>query len=401
MRVLFVTTKTPLPMNDGHSLRTYNLLCSVASHHEVTLLSCVKFPIEYNFRSELETICSSVKQFSVPENSSRMGAVTSACLNLLESKPYVARKYDQNALRREIRGLLREQKYDLVHLDMLPLGIFLDEISVPVVLNEHNVESALLKRRVESISSPLTGWYFAEQQKRLQLFEAGVVSRVDHVLACSDEDKAILNTMAPGQRISVVPNGVDTAFYQSSGKYAEKFHRLVFVGGMNWFPNKDAIVWFDQHVLPELIQQEPSIRLDVVGKPDNSVKIVHEDHIVMNGFVDDTRPYLEKAPIFVVPIRIGGGTRLKVLEAMSMGKAIVSTTVGVEGIRVEARRHVLIADTPEEFASCILELLGNSDLRARLGAAARERVRLEYHWDRIGQRLLDVYDSVAGNAYEC
>ncbi len=400
MRVLFVTTKTPLPINDGHSLRTYNLLRSVASHHEVTLLSCVKFPIEYNFRSELETICSSVKQFIVPENNSRMSAVTSACLNIFESKPYVARKYDQNALRREIRRLLKEQKYDLVHLDMLPLGVFLDEIRVPIVLNEHNVESALLMRRVESISNPLTGWYFAEQQKRLQLFEERVVSRVNHVLACSDEDKTILNTMAPGQRISVVPNGVDTAFYQSSGKCAEELSRLVFVGGMNWFPNKDAIVWFDQHVLPELIQQEPGIRLHVIGKPDDGLKIVHGKHIVMNGFVDDTRPYLEKASIFIVPIRIGGGTRLKVLEAMSMGKAIVSTTVGVEGIRVEDRRHVLIADTPEEFASCVVELLGNTDLRARLGAAARERACSEYQWDRIGLKLLEAYESIIRDGHE-
>lgn len=391
MKVLFVTTKSPLPMNDGHSLRSFNLLKAVAQNHEVTLLSYVKYPVEYEYVKELESLCSSVRQFSVPDNCSRLRAALSAILNIPGTKPYVAKKYDHHLMREEIRRLLREERFDLVHLDMLPLGVFLDEIDVPVVLNQHNVESELLKRRCESIFNPVAKWYFTEQQRRLERFESHVVRKVTHVIACSEEDRVLLQSMAPEQRIRVVPNGVDTDFYQSRIDQNEEQCNLAFVGGMNWFPNRDAVNWFDEAVVPELIKLEPDVWLDVVGKTIDGMKILHEQQITMHGFVDDTRPYIEKSALVVVPIRIGGGTRLKVLEAMSMGKAIVSTAVGVEGIKVTHRQHVLIADTPEEFASSIAELQRNAKLRMELGTAARELVCDTYRWDIIGRSLLGVY----------
>lgn len=398
MKVLFVTTKSPLPMNDGHSLRTFHLLRAVAQHHEVTLLSYVKYPVEYDYNNELERLCSSVRQFSVPENCSSLKTAITACLNIAGDQPYVAKKYNQPSMRGEVRRLLKEERFDLVHLDMLPLGVFLDEIDVPVVLNEHNVESALLKRRVESTSNYLSSSYYAEQQRRLERFEAQVVSRVDHVLACSNEDRALLRAMAPDQRISVVPNGVDTGLFRSSLMHREEPCRMVFVGGMNWFPNRDAIRWFDQQVMPELVKQESRILLDVVGKPDDGMRIQHVQHVSMHGFVDDTRPYLEKSAVVIVPIRVGGGTRLKVLEAMSMGKALVSTTVGVEGIQVEHRKHVLIADTPEEFAASVVELMSDAELRGCLGKAARELVCNNYEWGAIGRNLLGAYEATVGAA---
>jgi len=394
MKVLFITTKSPLPMNDGHSLRTFNLLKSVAQKHKVTLLSFVKFPIEYEYREELEKLCSSVKQFSVPDNCSRPRAAISACLNIPGNQPYVATKYNQSAMRKEIRQILCDETFDLVHLDMLPLGVFLDDVDIPVVLNEHNVESALLKRRCDSISNPVAKWYFAEQQRRLELFETRVVQGVTHVIACSEEDGTILHGMAPDQLISVVPNGVDTDFYQSSSIDKEEIDNLAFVGGMNWFPNRDAVSWFDQAVMTELLQRNPGIQLNVVGKSIDEMKIKHDQQIVMHGFVDDTRPYLEKSAVVIVPIRVGGGTRLKVLEAMSMGKAMVSTSVGVEGIKVTHRKHVLIADTAEKFAESIVELLKNKELRREIGCEARKLVSDMYRWDRIGRKLLDVYENV-------
>lgn len=393
MKVLFITTKSPLPMNDGHSLRTFNLLKSVVNQHEVTLLSFVKFPIEYEYRNELEKLCLSVKHFSVPDNCSKSRAAISACLNIPGSQPYIATKYNQSAMREEISRLLRDDTFDLVHLDMLPLGVFLDEVDIPVVLNEHNVESTLLKRRCESTSNPVAKWYFYEQQRRLEKFETRVVQRVTHVIACSGEDGAILSGMAPDQQISVVPNGVDTDFYQAHSTDNEEIGNLAFVGGMNWFPNRDAVSWFDQSVMSLLLQSNPGIQLNVVGKLVGDMKSKHDKQITMHGFVDDTRPYLEKAAVVVVPIRVGGGTRLKVLEAMSMGKAMVSTSVGVEGIKVVDRKHVLIADTPEEFAASIAELLSNEKLRRELGAAARNLVCDMYHWDKIGCKLLEVYEN--------
>lgn len=392
MKILFVTSKTPLPINEGHALRTFNLLKAAAQKHDVTLLSCVKFPVEYQYKDELEKLCAAVQQFDVPENRSTYRTAMSAYINLVEQRPYISRKYNLPALRKEIRRLLAHKKFDLVHLDMLPLGVFLDEISIPTLLNEHNVESALLKRRAEGTTNPVIKWYLMGQQKRLELFESQVASRVSHVITCSEEDKLLLARMAPTQNISVVPNGVDVDWYTPTGLIQEEPSQLVFVGGMNWFPNRDAIIWFDEEIYPLLQQKAPEARLDVVGKPQQVVSSRNSARIVMQGFVDDTRPYLEKASIVIVPIRVGGGTRLKVLEAMSMGKSIVSTTAGVEGIRVEHDRHLLIADSPADFVDSIIKLINNPHLRRKLGSAARERACSRYHWDSIGQSLLAAYD---------
>lgn len=396
MKILYVTTKSPLPTNDGHSLRTYNLLRSVAAQHSVTLLSFVKFPVEYSYQHELEAICSSVVLLSLPENNSKLRLIGSAAINLFTSAPFVANKYAAENMRTAIKEHLAQQDFDLVHLDMLPLGGYLDIIDKPVLLNAHNVESALLKRKAESLKDWPAQWYFTHQAARLNCFEQMVVSSVNHVVACSDEDRIILKSMVPSVSVDVVPNGVDTDHYQPSNSQLTDTKRLVFIGGMNWFPNKDAIVWFDDVIQNEMLQLDPEVRLDVIGRNDGDMKLRHQDSIVMHGFVDDVRTYLEQAAVVIVPIRVGGGTRLKVLEAMSMGKAMVSTSIGVEGIQVEHDKNVLIADTPQEFARAVYRLQNDAELRGRLGQAARELVINQYRWDVIGQRLLDAYDTMLG-----
>lgn len=396
MRLLYITTKSPLPTNDGHSLRTYNLLRSVAAQHSVTLLSFVKFPVEYDYQSELKAICSSVELLSLPENYSKSKLLGSAAVNIFTSSPFVAHKYAAVNMRAAISRHLAQQDFDLVHLDMLPLGGYMDIIDRPVLLNAHNVESALLKRKAESFKKGPAKWYFTGQAERLKRFEKMVVSKVNHVVACSDEDRTILKSIVPSASVSVVPNGVDTNYYQPSDSQRVDNKRIVFIGGMNWFPNKDAVVWFDDEIQDELLRLDSDVRLDVIGRNDGDIKLRHHNSIMMHGFVDDVRTYLERAAVVIVPIRVGGGTRLKVLEAMSMGKAMVSTSIGVEGIRVEHDKNVLIADTPQDFAQAVNRLQNDTVLRERLGKAARELVLNQYRWDVIGQRLLDAYDSVLG-----
>lgn len=393
MRVLYITTKSPLPINDGHSIRTYNLLKEVAKVHTVYLISFIKFKEEYHYRHELEKICHRVVHLPVPENESALRLAISLLINIFSFEPFVARKYHKSSMLREINKILSAESIDLVHLDMLPLCSYLDRFyGLPVILNEHNVESLLLRRRVSSADKYIEKVYFTGQQKRLERFEKRAVTNSTLVVTCSDDDRKILQKMAPDTRFRVVANGVDTDLYHSSGAIDEKQKVLSFIGGMNWFPNKDAIVWFDQQVFPEVIRAEPEVVLDLIGKADHHMKLEHLSNIRVHGFVDDVRMLIEKAAIVVVPIRIGGGTRLKVLEAMSMGKAIVSTSVGVEGIKVEHRKNVLLADSPSDFVSCIHELLNDTDLRQRLGQAARDLVVTEYKWQAIGSSLLVAYE---------
>jgi len=396
VNILYITTKSPLPTNDGHSLRTYNLLRRVAARHSVSLLSFVKFPVEYDYQQELADICEDVALFPLAENSSKGSLVASAACNLFSSEPFVVRKYRDQAMLKAISSKQQQHRIDLVHLDMLPLGVYLENIQRPVLLNAHNVESALLTRKADSLPSGPAKWYFAEQARRLARFERSVVARVTHVVACSDEDKELLHTMVPSASVSVVPNGVDTEHYLPGDSSLIDPARLAFVGGMNWFPNKDAVKWFDEEIIARVSELMPSTVLDVIGRPDGDMKLRHPEQIIMHGFVKDVREYLIRAAVVVVPIRVGGGTRLKVLEAMSMGKAMVSTTVGVEGIRAEHGKHLLLADTPEEFAQAVFRLQTDGVLRDRLGKAARSLATEHYQWDVIGQKLLDAYDTMPG-----
>ena len=396
MNILYITTKSPLPTNDGHSLRTYNLLRAVAAKHSISLISFVKFPIEYSYKSDLEKICSSVSLLSLPENNSRSSLCMSAAANLFQTVPFVAQKYKLKVMRDAILHQLDQRHFDLVHLDMLPLGVYLDDIKRPTLLNAHNVESALLRRKAEGMNKGPVKRYFLNQAERLEQFEWMVVSRVNHIVTCSEEDRSIITSLAPGTSVSVVPNGVDTIFYKPDVLSEVNSSRLGFVGGMNWFPNKDAIIWFDEKIIGKIHQHDPTIVLDVVGRDDGGMRLQHQHSIKMHGFVDDVRPYVQNAAVVIVPIRIGGGTRLKVLEAMSMGKAIVTTSIGVEGIRVEHGTHVLIADTPEDFAQCVSRVQKDEGLRNRLGKAARELVCARYQWKAIGESLLNAYQSVVG-----
>lgn len=396
MKILFVSTKSPLPTNDGHALRTYNLLREVAARHEVYLLSFVKFKEEHEHLQELQKLCASVRCIDLPENNSRFSLTLSLLKNHFSSRPFVADKYDTTAMRAEITRIIKTQGIDLVHLDMLPLCCYLDCLKgTPVVLNEHNVESALLDRRLTTESNPLFRYYLGVQQKRLEAFETESVNNVDHVVCCSEPDRELLMEMAPSTPVAVVPNGVDTEYFQPLENSKEMCMSLVFVGGMNWFPNRDAVQWFDKEVFPEILATIPTVRLQIIGKSTESANWQYGQSIEVTGFVDDIRPHLSEAAVFVVPLRIGGGTRLKILDAMAMGKAIVSTSIGAEGLDVMPGRDLLIADTTQDFARAVLDLLVNRDKRFELGSAARELVKNRYQWENIALLLDKAYTQAA------
>ena len=397
MHILFITTKVPLPLIDGHSLRTYNLLKHVAQQHDVHLLSFVKFQDEYNYLEELEAICRSVELIDLPENTSKVASLQTVVASLIKQKAYVISKYDNSRMRRAIRKILGTYEIDIVHLDMLPLAVYLDETEEHMtLLNEHNVESALLARRVESESNLLYKMFYVWQQKWLEKFERQAVKQVTHVVSCSDIDKKILEELSPTTPVTTVPNGVDTAFFAPLPEVASQNHSLVFVGGLNWFPNLDALRWFDQSVLPEMIKKWPKVILHVIGTTVD-VEWKHPDNIVCHGRVDDVRPYMAKATLFVVPLRIGGGTRLKILNALSMGNVVVSTKIGAEGLGTIDGEHIVIADDACEFAFAVDKYFQNADERKQISLKARLFVEENYEWETIGDKLKNVYEEMMVN----
>lgn len=394
MQILFITTKCPLPLIDGHSLRTFNLLKLVAQQHDVHLLSFVKFQEEYRCVDELRSICSSVELIDLAENKSRVSSLKTVVASLLKRKPFVVCKYDKGIMRRAITRLLSANHIDIVHFDMLPLAVYLpDVVGYQTLLNEHNVESALLLRRVEAESNIVSKMFFVLQQKWLERFERGAARGVDRLIACSDIDKKILEQFAPATPVATVPNGVDTVFFSPAPELESEEKGLVFVGGLDWFPNVDALRWFDKSVLPEIIKKWPKVVLHVIGTTVD-VEWEHPENIVCHGRVEDVRPYMAKATIFVVPLRIGGGTRLKILNALSMGKVVVSTLIGAEGLGAIDGENIVIANEANDFALSIDTYFKDLDARKRLSQNARLFVKENYEWPSVGVKLMKVYQEL-------
>lgn len=398
MNILFVTTKCPLPTNDGHSLRSFNLLKQVAAKNNIHLLSFVKYQQEYNSIDELEKICQSVELFEVPENRSKVSLIKTLVFSLLKRKAFVVCKYDTQPMRLAIRRKLSENSINIVHFDMLPLAIYLDEMrGQKTVLDEHNVESMLLKQRVDTQTRQVSKWFFSEQQRLLEQFEKSACHGVDYIVSCSQDDKKILNNFAPNTPVEVVPNGVDTCFFAPDSTVHEEDFRMIFVGGLNWFPNLDALQWFDKMIMPKILRDFPRAHLHIIGQKGDTISWLNQGSITCHGFVEDIRPHIAMASVFVVPLRIGGGTRLKILNAMSMGKAVVSTTIGAEGLGLISGENIVLADQENEFSIKVKKLFTHSEYRNKIAKNGREFIAAHYQWDNIGGKLVNIYEDLYNN----
>jgi polysaccharide biosynthesis protein PslH len=400
-RVLAVTSRLPFPPREGHQLRSWNLLKALATRHEVTLLSFARDDDDLDAVPAMRATLAAVEAFPLPAGRAATGLV--AARSLGARRPFVAARYASPALRARIAALAAHA--DAVHFDMLPLMRHADLVpaATPVVYNAHNVEHALLAARAATLApgrlrSMLERGFIAHQVPRLRAFEQAACRRAGLVLACSEADAAALRSLAPGRNVAVVPNGVDLEGHRPAASAAtDAPPSLVFVGQMGWFPNRDGVHWFLREVLPRIHAARPDVRFVLVGKADGlEVPAAVAANVEVTGFVPDLRPLVHEAAVYVVPLRAGSGTRLKVLEAMALGKAIVTTTVGSEGIDLPAGEAALYADDADSFAASVLSLLNDPVLRTHLGRAARRAAEQRYGWDAIGLELLDHYDLLPG-----
>jgi len=395
MNILFLSTKAPLPTNDGHSLRTYNLLKEIARVHNVHLLSFTKFEEEFDYIDNVKELCKSVSYFKLEENISQLSMMWTLAVSIMHRHPFVALKYYKKDMENMIRLILQRERIDIVHVDILPMCVYLSLFkTIPTILNAHNAESILFRKQVDNETHQIKKMYLESQIRKLDLFERKVVDQVDHILTCSQEDQKIFESFNCKTPIEIIPNGVDTNFFRSKSDSIEEDKKIVFVGGLNWFPNFDGLKWFDKEILPYVRQKYPDICVHVIGRYDKK-NIVWEnrENFYMEGFVQDIRPYLQMASVVVVPLRVGGGTRLKILDSMGMSKAIVSTSIGAEGLGAINGVNILLRDSAEDFAKGIIELIERKERRQLIKAAARAFVEQNYQWESIGYKLLNVYDT--------
>lgn len=397
-RLLVLTSRLPFPPREGHQLRSWHLLRALASRHEVTLMS---FRRDEDVVADIEPmrdILAGLETFPIPAEHSRRALAVALARGVLTRQPFIAAKYTSPALRERVRVLAAQS--DLVHFDMLPLVSCADLVprGTPIAYNAHNVEHLLLEKRVEIESRPAIRRFLQHQVPRLRDFERDAVRRSDLVLACSDADALVLRADAAGTDVQVVPNGVDLDANRPAPEGATVKPQLVFVGQMGWFPNRDGVDWFLREIFPRILAERPEVEFVLVGKADGLVAPAAVAHRVrIAGFVPDLRPVVHESAVYVVPLRAGSGTRLKVLEAMALGKAIVTTHIGSEGIALEHEHSAVYADDAEAFARATLALIDDPARARRLGANARVAAEARYGWDAIGRDMLGHYERVLGD----
>jgi sugar transferase (PEP-CTERM/EpsH1 system associated) len=391
MRILWLSAGLLLPLDKGGKLRTYHLMRHLAGRHEFVWLSYAEPDqpaADISGMSEVAAEVHTIPRRAAGKNGVRFKAAAAA--HVMRRLPYAVGSYVSGAYRQKVESLLRSARFDLVVCDFLPpVANLPDRLPCPSVLFTHNVEAEIWRRHADTAESAPKRWLLTQQWRRMLRFEQHAVRRFGRVLAVSDADRDTLRRLyAPLPPIDVVATGVDTAYFAPRDA-AERPGRLVFTGSMDWLPNEDAMVYFARDMLPLIRAREPEASLSIVGRAPTAPvrRLAAERGIEVTGRVDDVRPHIAAAQVYVVPLRVGGGTRLKIFEAMAMGKAVVSTAVGAEGLPVRAGTHLLIADDPSAFAGAVAGLLGDAAARRRLGRAARALVVERYDWSAAAGEL--------------
>ncbi|MCK4303002.1 MAG: glycosyltransferase [Candidatus Eisenbacteria sp.] len=309
--------------------------------------------------------------------------------NLLSSYPYIVSRHYSKAFQTELEKTVAALRPDLIMCEWTPYAIFVKELThVPRIVVAHNMEQRIWQRYYEHEESALKRWYIGRQMTKVASFERRAFNWVEGAVAVSDAESGEIKTLNPSLPVAVVDNGVDLSYFAPIPD-EPKQESLVFVGVMHWRPNQDAVGYFIEEILPLVRQRRPQVSIVVVGQnpPPHIKKLDSLPEVCIVGRVDDVRPYVEAATVYVVPLRIGGGTRLKILEALAMKKAVVSTSVGAEGLDVTDGKNIMLADTAADFAARIELLFSNAELRRQLGNAGRRLVKERYGWDRLADKL--------------
>ena len=399
MKILWVKAGGLVPPDTGGKIRSYNILRELAREHSVTFFSFYAAH-QNDSHPTLKDCFDRVVciPLSLPVAKSR-AEIFDYGIRLLSSQPYLITKYCRSEVRHQLQALLQHEPYDVIVCDFLsPAGVIPWDSPIPKVVFTHNVEAIIWRRHYEVATNPL--WKFISwwEWRKTAAAEKRYLRLADTVLTVSENDRDTFATFLEPRKISVIPTGVDVEYFQPL-PMEEIPDSLVFTGSMDWLPNEDAIFYFVEAILPLIKQQLPSVSLEVVGRnPSRKLQglLEAEKAVRLTGWVEDIRPFLARGAACIVPLRIGGGTRLKIFEAMAMGKAVISTTVGAEGLPVQDGQNILLADTPKHFAESVVSLLRNSDQRRRLGAAARRLVQENYSWPKIAESFSRVLQDALG-----
>jgi sugar transferase (PEP-CTERM/EpsH1 system associated) len=397
MKILWVKAGGLAPLDTGGKIRSFHILKELAHQHEVTVFTFYRelandpHPALHSLFHSVETV-----PLKLPPAKSFEEGLWYA-RHLFSHLPHSIAKFCRPQVRRQLRSLVEREPPNVIVCDfIMPAPVIPWAFPCPKVVFTHNVEAQIWQRHYLTTRNPVWKAVTWREYRAMERAERHYLKLADHVLTVSEPDRNFFARLIDSAKITVIPTGVDTDYFHPDGG-EEIPDRMVFTGSMDWMPNDDGMVYFLQEILPLIRQRSPQATLAVVGrKPGARLQALAASipGVEVTGRVEDIRPYVKQAGVYIVPLRIGGGTRLKIFEAMALGKPVVSTTIGAEGLPVENRKNILLADDPQNFANAVVALIQSPALRLQLGQAARELVESGYSWPAIGERFATVLESV-------
>jgi sugar transferase (PEP-CTERM/EpsH1 system associated) len=388
MKILWVKAGGLVPPDTGGKIRSYNILRELAREHSVTFFSFYAAhdgDLHPGLKDTFDRVVCVPLTLPAPKSIAEMRDYG---IRLLSSEPYSITKYCRPEVRHRLQALLKQETYDVILCDFIfAAGVIPWNWPTPKVLFTHNVEATIWQRHYEVANNPIWKAISWREWRKMEAAEPRYLRLADRVLTVSETDRDAFTPFLDPRKLIVIPTGVDVDYFQPM-PVEETKNSLVFTGSMDWLPNEDAILYFVDAILPLIKAQLPEVSLEVVGRsPSRKLQALaeREKSVRLTGWVEDIRPFVARGSICIVPLRIGGGTRLKIFEAMAMSKAVVSTSIGAEGLPVRSGENILLADTPKQFAESVIYLLRDSDARTRLGSAARTLVLENYSWTKVAE----------------
>ncbi len=401
MKILWVKMNGLWPSTTGGRVRSLRTIAELSARHEVTVITTHGPADDPEGLARQLPNCQQV--VSIPFEPPKRGSAdfpATVARSWLSRYPVDLYKWQLPEMRDRITRLMAAGAVDVCIADFLFAAVNVPfDGPTPVILFEHNVEYQIWQRLAGLEHNPAKRLLFEIEWRKLRAREADFCAAADLTIAVSEDDRARLQALAPEARTASIPTGVDTVYFAPRGT-AEVPSRLVFSGSMDWHPNEDAVVYFTDAILPRIREQVPDVSFTIVGRnPSERVRaLAAQPGIIVTGTVDDVRPMIEEAPVYVVPLRAGGGTRLKIFEALAMARPVVSTTVGAEGLALVPGQHFIAADEAEPFADAVVALLRDPMRRARLGRAGRDLVEAHYSWSTVARQFEACCEEAVSNA---
>lgn len=400
MRILWAKADKILPVHNGGNIRSYHILRHLASRHELIFFSYYGGEPDAEYEEELARQFPGVVCMCTGKRGSTwQSRAVDYLIRLPVRAPYAVSRFKSAAVQSRLKIWFQERRFDVVVCDFLDGAVnFPHRLAIPTTLFQHNVESEIWRRHGITESNPARRLLYRVEFQKMLSYEQSMVRKFHHVIAVSEHDRQLMGAWTDPSQITVVPTGVDRQQYRPDPSSGAVAPLVLFVGAMDWEPNIDAVEYFCRETWPSILARVPAARFRIVGRnPVRRVQKLASSSVEVTGSVPSIMDHLRAAAVVVVPLRVGGGTRLKIYEAMAAGKAVVSTSIGAEGLDVHPDHDIVLADDSRAFAGAVIKFLQDVELRRRYEQVAAA-LAAKYDWAAIGDKFGDVLETLARSA---